>query len=503
MLLLLCYFLGFSQAHKEKSGPSGSEKDSAVTAATHKDLPPVVTQGTVTIEGKTIAYTATTGFMTMKNENGKPLSHIFYIAYTKNGVEDKADRPITFAYNGGPGSSSVWLHMGMLGPKRVLMSDSGEALPPPARYVNNPYSWLDKTDLVFIDPVTTGFSRPAKGEDATQFHGYEEDLKSVGDFIREYISRQSRWNSPKILAGESYGTTRSAGLSGYLQDNYGMYLNGVILVSSVLNFQTIDFNEGNDLPYILYLPTYAAAAWYHHKIASDLQGSLQKTIAEAKTFAEGPYNVALMKGDQLSAAEVDSIAGELHRLTGLPETYIKRSRLRINAGNFEKELLRPENEILGRYDSRIANSGYDQVGEYPEYDPSYAATLGTFSTAVNDYLERDLKFKNENPYNILTGVGPWPYRSDNRYFTNFQTLRNAMTQNKYLKVWVLCGYFDLATPFDAAEYVFDHMGLEPYQQSRLHMTFYPSGHMIYTNMESLRKAKKDADAFYDSIQSHP
>jgi carboxypeptidase C (cathepsin A) len=503
LIALLPFFSVNAQQHRVLAPPSGSTTDSTILPELHKELPPVVTQGTVTIEGKTISYTATTGFITMKDGEGNPLSNIFYIAYTKNGEPDKADRPITFAYNGGPGSSSVWLHMGMLGPKRVQLSDSGEALPPPARYVNNPYSWLDKTDLVFIDPVTTGYSHPAKGEDASQFHGYEEDLKSVGDFIREYVSKEQRWSSPKFLAGESYGTTRSAGLSGYLQENYGMYLNGIVLVSSVLNFQTIDFNKGNDLPYILYLPTYAAAAWYHHQVAPDLQGSLEKTIEEAKTFAEGAYNEALMKGDQLSGTQKDSVVNELHRLTGLSEDYIRGTNLRIEVSRFRKELLRKQGRTIGRYDSRIMNTDEDDVGEYPEFDPSYATVLGPFSSAVNDYLERDLKFKYDNPYNILTGVGSWPYSSDNRYFTNFETLRRAMSKNKYLKVWVLCGYYDLATPFDAAEYVVHHMGLRPYQQKNIHLTFYPSGHMIYTNLRSLQKAKKDADAFFDSVTQHP
>jgi carboxypeptidase C (cathepsin A) len=492
----------YAQHDEHNFSRQDDNTDSTKLSPPEHVLPPVVTQGSVVIGGKTINYTATTGYMTMKDENGKPLSNIFYIAYTKNDVSNKATRPVTFAYNGGPGSSSVWLHMGLIGPRRVVLSDSGEAMAPPYHYVNNEYSWLDKTDVVFIDPVTTGYSRPAKGENADQFHGYQEDIQSVGDFIRQYVSQTGRWSSPKFLAGESYGTTRSAGLSGYLQDKYGMYLNGIILISSVLNFETLDFNRGNDLPYILYLPTYAAAAWYHHKVAPDLQGSLQQTIEEARHFAGGEYTWALMKGDQLSESEKDSIVNELHRLTGLSKEYIEGSNLRIQIERFCKELLRDEGQTIGRYDSRMMNTDYDNVGATPDFDPSYAAVLGAFSGAINDYLYTDLKFKSDNPYNILTSVWPWPFDSDNHYLNNSETLRMAMTQNKYLKVWVLCGYYDLATPFYAAEYVVHHMGLKPYQEGNIHLTYYKAGHMVYINYPSLQKVKKDADAFFDEASNN-
>lgn len=461
-----------------------------------RDIAPVITHSSVIIGGKSIHYTAATGFMVMRNEKGKALSRIFYIAYTRDGITDKSSRPMTFCYNGGPGSSSVWLHMGMIGPRRVILGDSGRAPAPPYQYVNNQYCWLDNTDLVFIDPVTTGYSQPAPGENANQFHGYSEDIRSVGDFIRSYIAKQERWGSPKFLAGESYGTMRSAGLSTYLQDQYGMYLNGIILVSTIMNWETIGFSRANDLPYILYLPTYAAAAWYHHKVDPSLQGSLQQTVDEARKFAGGTYATALMEGDQISSSDRDKVAAELHRLTGIPLTYILGANLRITIGRFCKELLRDEGKTIGRYDSRVTNTDYDNVGESPDFDPSYASVLGAFSGAINDYLEKDLDFKDRNPYNILTGVGPWPYHSDNRYFDNSQSLRLAMTENPYLRVWVLCGYFDLATPFYSVEYTIHHMGLKPYQQSHIHLTYYESGHMIYVNHASLVQAKKDEEAFY-------
>ncbi|MDP4285699.1 MAG: peptidase S10 [Bacteroidota bacterium] len=486
----------------EHHAPAKITKDSSAPAIPDHVPPPVVTRSSVTINGKVINYTATTGYMIMKDEEGKPKANIFFIAYTKDDIADKATRPLTFAYNGGPGSSSVWLHMGLIGPRRVELNDTGEAMAPPYRYVNNEYSWLDKTDVIFIDPVTTGYSRQAKGEDVNQFHGYQEDITSVGDFIRQYVSKYERWGSPKFLAGESYGTTRSAGLSGYLQDKYGMYLNGIVLISSVLNFETLNFSRGNDLPYILFLPTYAASAWYHHKIAPDLQGDLQKALAEAKEFAGNEYTIALMKGDQVSPEEKTKVINEMHRLTGLSEEYISRSNLRVDIEHFCKELLRDEGKSIGRYDSRLVNTDYDDISPTPDNDPSYSAVLGAFSGAINEYLAKDLKFQNpETPYNILTSVWPWPYNSDNRYFYNSETLRKAMTDNKYLKVWIVCGDYDLATPFFAAEYVAHHMGLRPYQQSRLHFTYYQSGHMVYLNHPSLVKLKKDVDEFYDSAVS--
>lgn len=495
-LLLLCCAVHAQRG--DRKPPAPPSKDSAVApVVAEAAAPPAVTKGSVTIGGKVINYTATTGYMVMKDEEGKPKSNIFYIAYTKDDSGDKRKRPVTFAYNGGPGSSSVWLHLGLIGPRRIPLNDFGEAGAPPYKLVNNEFSWLDKTDIVFIDPVTTGYSRPAKGENPDQFHGYSEDLSSVGDFIRQYVTKNERWGSPKLLAGESYGTTRSAGLSGYLQDRYGMYLNGIVLISSVLNFQTLSFSKGNDLPYALFLPTYAASAWFHHKVATDLQGDLKKTVQEAREFAEGEYTVALMKGDQLSGAEKDKVVKELSRLTGLSTTYITGANLRIEIERFCKELLRDQGKSVGRYDSRYTNTDADDVSEMPDNDPSYSAVLGVFGSAINDYLTTDLKYKSELPYNILTGVGPWPFRSDNRYLNNSETLRQAMTDNQHLKVWIACGYYDLATPYYAAEYVAHHMGLRPAQQNRLSLTYYEAGHMVYLHHPSLIQLKRDADAFID------
>ncbi|MGH9694264.1 MAG: S10 family peptidase, partial [Bryobacteraceae bacterium] len=352
----------------------------------------------------------------MKKENGKPKASMFFIAYSRDGIADVSKRPLTFAYNGGPGSSSVWLHMGALGPKRVPLTDEGFPVPPPYPIVDNEDSALDFTDLVFIDPVTTGYSRNAPGENPEQFHGLEGDLSSVAAFIQEYLSKYNRWSSPKFLAGESYGTTRSAGLSSYLLKNDGIYLNGITLISSVLNFQTLDFQPGNDLPYILYLPSYTAAAWYHKKLPSDL-GDLQKAVAESRRFAANEYTLALMKGNQLTPVERTSVAKQMARLTGLSEQYIEESNLRVPIFHFVKQLLRDQRRTIGRYDDRLEGIDRDVAGETFEYDPSYSSVLGAYTAAFNEYIRSQLKWDSETPYEILTGkVRPWNYKEfENRY----------------------------------------------------------------------------------------
>ena len=334
------------------------------------------TEHTTHIAGQEIKYTATAGTMVLKKDDGTPTASMFYIAYTRDGVTDLARRPITYAFNGGPGSSSVWLHLGTLGPKRVLLQSSGYATPPPYKLVDNEYSILDVTDLVFIDPVTTGYSRPAPGADARQFHGVNGDMTSVGEFIRLYTSRNGRWISPKFLAGESYGTTRAANLSGYLQGEQGMNLNGIMLLSSVLNFETMSFDPGNDLPYMLYLPSYTASAWYHKKLPKDLQGDLKKAIAESQNFAFGEYSTALLKGDSLAAKDRTQIAQKLARYTGIPAATVERNNLRLTGNRFRKELLRDQGRIIGRYDARIVGIDEDPGADSPEYDPSYSDRAG-------------------------------------------------------------------------------------------------------------------------------
>ncbi len=461
-----------------------------------------VTQHNVVIDNVNIAYTATAGTLVLKNDEDEPRASIFYVAYTKKGVEDTSVRPITFSFNGGPGSSSVWLHLGVLGPRRVLMEDEGNPLPPPFQVVQNEASLLDVTDLVFIDPVSTGYSRAAPGEEVKQFHGVEQDIKSVGEFIRLYTARHQRWNSPKFLIGESYGTTRAAGLASHLHQELGMYVNGIMLVSSILNFQSARFDLGNDLPYILFLPTYAATAWYHKRLPDDLQElELTAFLTEVEAFAAGDYTLALMKGSTLPEEEQRAIVMQLARYTGLKETYIEQSNLRINIHRFVKELLRDERRTIGRFDSRFKGIDLDAAGEEHEYDPSYAIVQGSYTAAFNHYVRADLDFKTDQPYEILTGnVQPWDYsKYQNQYVNVSESLRQALTRNPYLRVFVGNGYYDLATPYFATEYTFNHLGLDPTLQDHVSMGYYSAGHMMYLHRPSLLKLKADLASFMRSV----
>jgi carboxypeptidase C (cathepsin A) len=491
------------QAPSAPPAPKPGEKAAEAPKEPEKKTPPepedkvVQTKHSAHIGGQEIKYTATAGMLVMKDEEGKPKASVFYVAYTRDDVSDLSQRPVMFTFNGGPGSASVWLHLGAFGPRRVSMGDAGTLLPPPYKLVDNESSLLDVTDLVFIDPVSTGYSRPAPGESPNQFHGIQEDVQSVGDFIRLYATRNKRWSSPKFLAGESYGTTRAAGLSGYLQQRYGMYLNGIILVSTILNFATTEFDSGNDLPYILILPTYTAIAWYHKRLPADLQADLHKAVEESENFAEGEYASALMAGDGLSSAKHAEVVQKLARLTGLSTDYIERTNMRVEIERFTKELLRSERRTVGRIDGRFTGIDKDAAGEMPEYDPSIAAIIGPYTATLNDYVRGDLKFDSDLPYEVLTGrVYPWSYKPyENRYADVGETLRSAMTQNPFLHVFVAKGYYDLATPFFAAEYTFDHLGLDPSLRGHLTGAYYESGHMVYAHMPSLAKLKQDTAQF--------
>jgi carboxypeptidase C (cathepsin A) len=455
------------------------------------------TKHSIRIDNEEIKYTATAGTILLKLEDGTPKASVFYIAYTKDGVSDLAKRPVTFTFNGGPGSASIWLHLGAFGPRRVEMGDAGALTGPPYKLVDNESSLLDVSDLVFIDPVSTGYSRSVPVESSKQFHGIEEDIQSVGDFIRLYATRNKRWTSPKFLAGESYGTTRAAGLSGYLQGRYGMYLNGIILISSILNFETAKFDRGNDLPYALYLPTYTAIAWYHKKLPSDLQSDLQKAINESRAYAMGEYADLLYGGDNLTATKRQEAAQKLARLTGLTADYIERSNLRIEIMRFDKELMRSERRTVGRLDGRFTGIDFDAAGSEPEYDPSLTAIVGPYTATFSDYIRGDLKFESDLPYEFLTGsVRPWNFQPyENRYVNVAETLRSAMTQNPFLRVYVAKGYYDLATPFFAADYTLDHLGLDASLRAHLTGGYYEAGHMMYVHKPSLEKLKKDLKEF--------
>ena len=468
-------------------------------AAEHKDQKDNVstTSHTITVNGEAIKYTARAGTMIMRDEDGTPHASIFFVAYTRDGA-DPAKRPVTFSFNGGPGSSSVWLHMGALGPRRVVYKDDeGHPMPPPYKLVDNESTILDVTDLVFIDPVTTGFSRAIPIKDDQKFHGLDADIRSVGEFIRLWTTRNTRWSSPKYLAGESYGTTRAAGLSGWLQDQ-GFYVNGIILMSSILNFQTARFDSGNDLPYILFLPTYTATAWYHKRLPSDLQGgTLENAIAQSEAFALGEYTNALMKGDAITAAERSNIVAKVARFTGLSPAYVEQTNMRVRIDRFDKELLRDQRRTVGRLDARFTGIDRDAASETPDYDPSYSAIMGEYTAVLNDYVRRELKYESDIPYEILTDrVRPWSFdRNTNRYADVGETLRGAMSENPFLRVFVANGYYDLATPFAATRYTFARMGLDPEVRKNVSMDFFKAGHMMYIDRAEHARLKKDIADF--------
>ena len=463
-----------------------------------------VTHHQMSVAGKSISYTAKTGYMAMRDKDDKVIAKMFYVAYTADNAGGKAKRPVTFVFNGGPGSAAIWLHMGSFGPVRVkFANDKGDAPAPPYEYEENPYTWLGFTDLVFIDPISTGYSRALKGVDVNQFHGYTQDVASVGDFIRLYITKNERWVSPKFIAGESYGTTRAAGLSGYLQDRYGMYLNGITLISSVLNFQLLDFKNGNDMPYIYYLPTYATTAAYHHKLSSELEALAPADLAKkAEVFANGTYSTFLSLGDGAPADLVNKVVDSLNYFTGIRKDYIRQTNERINDGRFFKEVLRDQGKIVGRFDSRFTGDDADDAGETSSYDPSDANLNGLFIGAFNSYVRKDLGYVNDIPYEASTNVWPWDLKinqySGDSYLDVSETLRSAMTQNPHLKVNVVCGYYDLATPLFNAEYVVSHMGLKPNVRKNIILNYYKAGHMVYVSKETDTKLQADEEQFYQN-----
>lgn len=468
-----------------------------------------ITQHSIHAGGKELRYSVTCGTMVLKEESEKegtaeghkPKATVFFIAYTKEGVRDQSKRPITFSFNGGPGSSSVWLHLGLLGPKRVEMGDAGALTPPPYRLVDNEHTLLEDSDLVFIDPVGTGYSRMLEGEKTKEYHGFKRDLESVGEFIRLYTHRYGRWSSPKYLIGESYGTTRAAGLSGYLQERHGMYLNGIMLVSSILDFSTARFNPGNDLPHILFLPTFSATAWYHRKLPKDLQQKpLEALLREVEAFAEGEYTLALMQGSKLPATEQKRIAQKLARYTGLSEAYVQACNLRLEIMRFTKELLRAERKTVGRLDSRFAGTDRDAAGDTFEYDPSYAAIQGPYTATLNQYVRQELGFQSDLPYEILSNLYTnWSYKEfENQYLNVGETLRKAISMNPFLRVYVGSGYFDLATPYFATDYTLNHLSLEPHLQKNIQVHYYPAGHMMYVHLPSLALQAADLKKFIQS-----
>ncbi|HET7549725.1 MAG TPA: hypothetical protein VFK04_00445 [Gemmatimonadaceae bacterium] len=454
----------------------------------------VSTHHSARIGGQEIAYTATAGTYVVRDDSGAPKASFFYVAYTKDCVQDVASRPVAFVFNGGPGSASLFTHMG-LGPKRVVLTDDGHGMPAPYTITDNDDSLLDATDLVFIDAVSTGFSRPVPGENPSQFYGVVQDATWFSDFIYQYITRNGRWNSPKFLIGESYGTTRSAELAGILQHRHEMYLNGVVLLSSVA------FSRwGADDRTEYFLPTFVVSAWYHHLLSPDLQRLSADQIAEqARDFAHGEYAQALEKGDQLPKAEYDKVVQDMARLTALSPEFIQRADLRVSPQRWFAELMRDKRRIVGRLDSRFLGINRDAAAERAEYDPSEASYEGAFTATFMDYVRRDLGWNSNMYYTVSARVRPWDRTAGDEAA---EVLRSAMTEQSTLKVLVLCGYYDLATPFNGIEETVSHMQLDPSIRKNVSFAYYESGHMVYIDRKAHDKLHKDVDAFINASYQH-
>ena len=471
------------------------------------EVPPVTSRHQITVNGKLLKYVATAGRLPIKREDGKIEAEMFFVAYTLDG-QDPATRPLTFAFNGGPGSASLWLHLGALGPRRVLLQPDGFMPAAPYRNADNPYTPLDTSDLVLVDAIGTGFSRAANAELSKKFWGVKGDIDAFGEFIRLYITRNRRWTSPLFLLGESYGTTRAAGVAGYLADR-GISFNGIVLLSTVLSFETLRFTKTNDLPYQLVVPSFTMIAAYHKKLAPELMQDLAKTRAEVERWASNEYALALAKGDALTPAERDAVIAQLGRYTGLDRQFIDQANLRVNVQQFTHNLLLDRKLRVGRLDGRFTGTDPNGLLDTPFYDPTGAATTPPFTSVLNAYVRAELGYATDMPYNVFAfrggggGFASWEWGSAREGFTDTATaLRQAITKNPYLKVLVMEGYYDLATPYFAANYTFDHLDLPAQYRKNISFATYDSGHMVYLHTESLAKFKRDLAAFV-ALANHP
>jgi carboxypeptidase C (cathepsin A) len=508
MTVALCAWTAFAGAAFAADPPETPKGEPAESAEKAPPKSPAFDKSSVThhvarINGEEVRYTATAGYLQTQDSAGKPRAEIFYTAYVKDDAE-KSGRPITFAFNGGPGAASMWLNLGALGPKRVQTADEGKSLPNPIQLVDNEFTWLEFTDLVFVDPVGTGYSRPAAGVEAKEFYNLEADIESTANFIRLYVTRNERWLSPKFLAGESYGATRAAGLATRLQNALGMNLRGIVLISSVLDFQTVSFDPGNDLPYALYLPGYTAVAWYHQKLPEDLQRlKLPETLAVAERWATEKYLPALAQGDSLTDEERRAVAKDLARYTGLPEPLFLKTNLRLSNHRFSKELLGDQNRMLGLMDGRVAGFDTNPASPHTEYDPSFYIQTVPFVACMNAYLRSDLKFETDLEYEYLSDEvnrsWKWGEPGDG-YLNELQALRRAVTENVQLKLFVANGIFDLNTSYFATKYALDHLGLNSSLQGNVRSRQYPAGHMLYSDPACLKQFKEDVAAFYQDAR---
>lgn len=501
-LVVLNVTTGRVQAQEKESKPADKLAEATATPPKEESS---VTDHTIKIAGQTIPYKATAATILIRNDKDEPTALLYYTAYTRSDVKDLSQRPVSFLYNGGPGSASVWLHMGSMGPRRVVTVNADVTPPAPYKLIDNPDCLLDKSDLVFIDPVGTGFSRAVGKAQDKDFWGVDPDVKSLAQFVTIYISRNNRWNSPKFLIGESYGTFRNAALANYLQSHDNMYLNGIVMVSTVLDLGTISFYPGQDLAYILYLPSYAATAWFH-KTLKDRPENLNTFLDEARKFARGEYADALMKGDTLSKAEKAEIVKKVARFTGLSEDYLDKANLRVRLFQFMQELQRNRGLTTGRLDARFAGPTYNLIGEAADYDPQDTAISGAFVGAFNTYIREELKFGQDKTYKPAAEFdgNRWDWKHEGNDFGFFPgspsvvlDLVQAMISNPHLKVEVEDGVYDLATPFMEAEYTVDHMGLPENIRKNIWHRYYEAGHMMYLHDEDLAKLKKNVANFVD------
>jgi carboxypeptidase C (cathepsin A) len=499
LVLLAHQTVGRAQGHGLAIGAAAPEASPSPAAQEPAPIEPlVVTHHALELNAQRLTYTATAGHLRLDDAGGKPKAQLFFVAYTQEPLEDRSRRPLTFAFNGGPGASSIWLHLGVLGPKRVPLAEAGHARPPAPLLVDNTYSWLPFTDLVFIDPVGTGYSRPAPGEDPQQFYGVQEDIRWVSEFIRLYTTRYQRWGSPKFLAGESYGTFRAAGLAEHLLTTYGMPLTGLVLVSPALDFHTFRFQPGNDLPYCLFLPSYAAAAWYHHQSPPEGPGTLAQRLTPVEHWALTACLPALAQGDALPEAERRQVIETLARYTGLPEAEIAQHQERITDQVFSRTLLRPNGRRLALFDSRISTAEPQVRSPGLWRDPGVAWTIGPFVVAWQEYVRHDLQFISDRSYEFFSTEASeaWRWGSSLQGSPNMaERLRQALQHNPALHVWLASGYYDLATPYFAARHTANHLGLEPGARQRVTMAVYEAGHQIYLDGAALHQFTHDAAQF--------
>ena len=493
LLTLLLPCLAFAEDAAEKKD---EKKDAAEKT---KEEKPKERAGTISLGGAEVKYLAQTGTIPVLKDDGGVKADVFYVYYAATGADGKrlaapagSTRPITFCFNGGPGASAVWLHLGGLGPRRLDFPPDGLTPSTVLRVVDNPNSVLDATDLVFVDPVSTGLSRAAKGEKPEQFFGLDEDIAAVGEFVRLFTTREQRWGSPKYLLGESYGVTRVSGLAAYLQHKHGLFADGLMLMSGLINFGTLSADAGNDLPFILFLPTITASAHYHKKLPADLMGDVDKAMAEARAFAQNEYSVALLKGAALTPEERRRVAEKLARFTGLSADLADEQNLRIDPSFFRKALLRKEGKIIGRFDARVLGEDGEPGDPQPGYDPSFSNIVGGFASAVNAYVRGELGYESDHPYHVLNMGLPWKWSSfEGRYVSTDDRLANALRTNPKMRVLVLAGRRDLAVPEDSLRHSLDHLTLPASVRKNIVTERYDSGHMMYLLRSDAEKLRAD------------